>query len=89
MKILIALCASLVLLTGCGTADNLLQKIPNSEFKSFEYHRAGNATSSDIVATNSSIKDGFITIESLSIKEDWGPFANFNMKMEGYKRQIK
>lgn len=78
-----------LLLCSCGTADNLLQKIPSSEFKTFEYHRAGNATSADIVASNSSLKDGYLTIESLSIKEDWGPFANFNIKMEGYKRQIK
>ena len=89
MKSILMIATVALSLTGCGTADKLLNKIPSSEFKTFEYHRAGNATSADIVAIGSSIKDGYLTIDSLSIKEDWGPFVNFNMKMEGYKRKLK
>lgn len=76
------------LLSSCGTADELLKKIPNNEFKMFEYHRVTSGSSADIIARNSSMKDGYMIIESLEVKESW-PLATFQLKLEGYERKVE
>lgn len=85
LVLVLALCC---LMQGC-TVDGLYAKIPEAEFTSFKYDRAGNVTSAHIEATNSSIKDGAINIETLSIKGDYGPCFNFAVELEGYKRKLK
>lgn len=72
-------------LIGCSS-KNLLNKIPDHEFKSFEYHRAGNATSTHIVATNAIRVGNMVEIEKIKISSDYGPFANFLIIIEEYKR---
>jgi hypothetical protein len=79
----------IICLTAFGCADRLISKVPSAEFRNFEYHRAGNMSSAHIKATNSKVKDDQIEIEMLNIQEDWGPFVNFNILLEGYKRKIK
>ena len=88
------LLTSLVLATlmaGCQgcSMKSLLNEVPDGEFKNFEYHRAGNGTSAGITASNAAIQDGQLTIEQLSIKADYGPFVNFNIKLEGWKKGDK
>lgn len=81
-----------LLLTGCGgcTVWNAqLEKIPLAEFESFEYHRGGNVTSADIVATGCELKDGALVIQELSIVENWGPALSLNVRLKGYKRALK
>ena len=73
-----------LLLAGC--APNYLNKLPNGAFESFEYHRAGNITSADIVAVDA-VRDGDgVRIGELIIKTDYGPFFNANVRIKGYKR---
>jgi len=74
-----------LMLAGCSM-HGTLAKLPNGEFKRFEYHRAGNATSTHITATNA-VKVGDMTeIEKVTISVDYGPFANFLILLEGYKK---
>jgi hypothetical protein len=86
MKRLIVLAiATALLLSGCSMAGNLA-KIPEGEFERFEYHRAGNATSTHITAINA-IRVGDMTeIEKVTVSVDYGPFANFLILLEGYKK---
>lgn len=79
--------AALVTLTGCGI-NPLLGKVPDYEFKRFEYHRAGNATSTHITAENAKRVDGKQEIGSLKITSDYGPFANFNIVIDGFSRDV-
>jgi hypothetical protein len=73
---------------GCSTGKGLLSQIPMAEFERFEYHRAGNMTSMDMVARDSKIDGDSILVDEVSIKADYGPVINFNIFLKGYKRQI-
>ena len=84
---LTALILTALIMTGC-TLNEAINKVPTAEFKTFEYHRAGNMTSVDIEAKNSKVEGGTLVIEELDIKADYGPFSNFNIFIEGYKRII-
>jgi len=85
MKSLVTAIICGLMLTGCSMQGNLA-KLPDGEFKRFEYHRAGNATSTHITAINA-IKVGDMTeIEKVTISVDYGPFANFLILLEDYKR---
>lgn len=84
MKKLAAAFIAAFFMSGC---TNYLAKIPNGEFESFEYHRAGNITSSDIVATGAKKSDDGVVIEELIIKTDYGPLWNANVRIKGYKRE--
>jgi len=85
MKLLIAIIICSLMLTGCSMQGNLA-KLPDAEFKRFEYHRAGNATSTHITAINA-VKVGDMTeIEKVTISVDYGPFANFLILLDGYKK---
>ena len=79
----------LIMLSGCASYHEKLRSIPHAEFDSFEYHRGGNFSSCDIVATGCSLKDGVLTTDSVSVTENWGPFFSLNVSLKGYKRQIK
>jgi len=85
MKRILLLLVLSFILTGCSITGTL-EKIPNHEFTRFEYHRAGNATSTHIVATNAKKVDGKIQVEKATVSVDYGPFANFLIMIEGYKR---
>ena len=74
-------------LSGCSQ-KSLIREIPLVEFNKFEYHRAGNFSSAHISAENSSINDEAVQIEKLSIQADYGPVVNFNIIIEGYKREL-
>ena len=74
---------------GCSSYHEKLRSIPYAEFASFEYHRGGNFSSADIVALDSALKDGVLTIGSVSFVENWGPFFSLNISLKGYKRQVK
>lgn len=79
----------LVLLLCCGCSmQNELSSIPQIDFESLEYHRAGNGTSADIRAEASSINGCTQSIRSLSIKADYGPFVNFSIDIKGFKRTV-
>lgn len=86
MKKLILL-AAILFCTGC-TGKGLLLEIPNTAFERFEYHRAGNMTSMHILAIDSKRTNDTYTIKSVHVIGDYGPFANFNIKIDGYKREI-
>jgi len=73
------------LLFGCS-GKSLMQQIPMAEFENFEYHRAGNFSSLHIQAQNAHMDKDLIIIDSVSLQADYGPFVNFNIKLEGYKR---
>lgn len=73
---------------GCGAWNKQLDKLPPAEFESFEWHRGGNATSADIVATDARIADGKLSIGNISITENWGPFFTLNVSLKGYKRAL-
>jgi len=79
-----ALLAMFLSLPGCAGPE-LLSKIPNNEFSNFEYHRAGNATSVDIVAKGAKKTPDGIQVDNVDIKADYGPFVNFNIKLENYR----
>jgi len=81
----VCLLFALVLLQGCATS-RLIDKIPYASFDKFSYHRGGNVTSADIQATGASFDGKIMTIQSLNIKEDWGPAASLSISIEGYKR---
>jgi hypothetical protein len=66
-----------------------MEKIPNTEFKSFSYYRAGNFSSASVEAKNGHLKENTLEIESITIKENWGPAVNFYLNIEGYKREKK
>lgn len=73
---------------GCSTIQKVLDDIPPGEFKVFESHRAGNVTSADIIAKNAKkTADGKIEVEEVSIKLDYGPVFNLNVRLEGWKRE--
>ncbi len=76
-----------LLLTSCS-AKSLIAEIPDHEFTKFEYHRAGNVTSADIVAINAVRDENGVAIESVKITADYGPFVNFNVSIEGYYRPV-
>lgn len=79
----------LILLVCCGCSmQNELGNVPQIEFDSLEYHRAGNGTSADIRAGVSSINGCTQTIKDLSIKADYGPFVNFSIDIKGFKRTV-
>ena len=63
-----------------------MREIPMAEFDTFEYHRAGNLSSLHIQAENAHMDKDIIIIEKVSLQADYGPFVNFNIKLEGYKR---
>ncbi len=88
MKKILILLAMVIMLSGCGT-KTFLGEIPGHEFKRFEYHRAGNATSTHIIATDAVRDDGYLLIDSIHITADYGPFANFVIKLEGYGQELK
>jgi hypothetical protein len=80
LLVIMALC-----LSGCSMAGTLA-KIPEAEFARFEYHRAGNATSTHITATNAIKVGDMVEIEKVTVSIDYGPFANFLILLEGYKK---
>lgn len=84
-KILMIIILSCFLFTGC--VSSMLEDIPRSEFKRFEYHRGGNVTSTTIIAENSKKTAKTYTVEKVTIKSDYGPFVNFSVYLEGYKRR--
>jgi hypothetical protein len=73
------------LLFSCS-GKSLLHEIPNAEFTKFSYHRAGNMSSLHIEARNAKMDNNEIVIESVTVQADYGPFVNFNIRLEGYKR---
>jgi len=75
--------------SSCSSYQETLRKVPYAEFASFEYHRGGNFSSADIVALDSSVRDGVLTVGSVSFVENWGPFFSLNISLKGYKRQVK
>lgn len=87
LVVLAGLALSGAVLSGCSQ-KSLINEIPLVEFDKFEYHRAGNFSSAHISAENSSITEKEVHIEKLSIQADYGPAVNFNITMEGYKREL-
>lgn len=85
MKYLIIL--SLLILPACSNVSRSLNNIPNAEFKTFEYHRAGNFSSADIVVNGAKIDGKLIKFDEVRITEDWGPFFNISVKIEEYQRE--
>lgn len=73
---------------GCSSYNAQLQKIPYAEFDSFEWHRGGNVTSADIIATDARLVDGKLSIKSITITENWGPCFTLNVSLKGYRRDI-
>lgn len=84
----IAILFLLVLLVGCGGYKKLLTQVPDVEFESFTYHRAGNVTSATITATGAKLAGDVLTVDDLTITADYGPFVNFNINMKGYRRDL-
>jgi len=78
----------MALLLGCAGYSAFLDQIPMAEFESFSYHRGGNVSSATVTATGASIKDRAITIDTLHITADYGPFVNFDVQLKGYRRQL-
>ncbi len=85
--LLLLLLGLLLLVAGCAGMD-LISMIPEAEFTRFQYDRGGNVTSAHIEATNSKITGDEIQIDEISIKSDYGPAVNFNIKLEGYRRKL-
>jgi len=85
MKKWILLLVIVILMPGCSMTGNLA-KIPEGEFERFEYHRAGNATSTHITAINAIRVGNMTEIEKVTVSVDYGPFANFLILLEGYKK---
>jgi hypothetical protein len=76
----------LFILPSCGMHD-FIGKLPDHEFKSFEYHRVGGAGSTHIVATDSVKVGDMIEIGHVDINADYGPMLpKFVIKLEGYKK---
>jgi len=69
------------------SGKSLMQDIPMAEFERFEYHRAANFSSLHIVATGAIMDEDYIVIDHVSLQADYGPFVNFNIKLEGYARE--
>ena len=85
--ILVFLLVSFIGCQGCSL-QKALDSIPSGEFKSFSSHRAGNVTSADITAKNAKKNaNGDIVVDEVSIKLDYGPAFNLNVKLEGWKRE--
>ena len=84
---LLVLGIGLAMLSGCAST-RLIDKIPYASFDKFSYHRGGNVTSADIQATGASFDGKVMAIQSLSIKEDWGPAASLSIYIEGLRRYV-
>lgn len=85
---LIAVLLGMAAMYGCSAWNSHLKKLPDAEFASFEWHRGGNATSADVIATNGKIEAGKLSVDNISITENWGPFFTLNVSLKGYKRTI-
>jgi hypothetical protein len=85
MKNFLFLAIAALLFTGCAGID-LINEVPQAEFKRFEYHRGGNCTSAHITAIDSKLVDGVLEIGEIQIQADYGPAVNWNITLEGYKR---
>ena len=83
-----AVCLTVLMaLSGCATGQGLMDMVPNAEFKRFEYNRGANFTSMHIVAINArKTLGGEIEVEKVNIIGDYGPWVNFNITLEGYRR---
>ena len=75
-----------VFLYSCASYTKMLKSVPNAEFKLFKYHRGGNVTSATITATGAKIEGGKISFENIDIDLDYGPFVNWTIHLEGYRR---
>jgi hypothetical protein len=87
MNKLVILLTVVLILSGC--AGNYLDKIPNGGFTRFEYHRGGNVTSAHIIATDAVAENGIVLVDKIDIHADYGPFLNFEVKLEGYESVAK
>lgn len=72
----------------CASYQKQLAKIPQASCESFEYHRGGNFSSADIVATGISKEGNVLKIQSVSFVENWGPFFNTHVTIKGYSRTL-
>lgn len=79
---------STFLLSSCASVTKQLNQIPNTEFQSFSYHRSGNVTSASVIATNAKKENDKLSIESISIQTNYGPFLSVNLELRGYKRDV-
>ena len=66
---------------GCS----VLGKLPDKEFSSFTYDRAGFGGEGHIKAIDCKRVDGVLVVEDLEIKEV-GPWGSVAMRIKGYKR---
>ena len=73
---------------GCSGYSDIIKKIPDVRFESFAYHRGIFMSSATITATGASIEGDLLTIDSLHITEDFGPFGNVSIQLKGYQRKI-
>ena len=80
-----ALLLLLFLTMTCCHGCSVLGKLPDKEFKSFQYDRAGFGGEGHIKATDCCRVDGVLTIGDLEIKEV-GPWGSVMMKIKGYRR---
>ena len=80
------LAAFLVAFFMSGCVGNYLDSLPAGEFKTFKYHRGGNVTSADIIATGGKVEGNTQKIESIIFKGDYGPVFNLQVELEGYER---